>query len=118
MSWVQGLPCRLVSPPIFNVLGMISRRFSKIYENLFKNIAANISKEHIHSISFGMMRFPKKMFKKMIKENPNKKINSLNFENRNGIYSYRKDMKKKLENIIVKKLNKYMKNIPIYKCKV
>ena len=92
--------------------------FAKIYENLFKNIASNISKEHIHSISFGMMRFPKKMFKKMIKENPNKKINSLNFENRNGIYSYRKDMEKKLENIIVKKLKKYMKNIPIYKCKV
>ena len=54
----------------------------------------------------------------MIKENTNKKINSLNFENRNGIYSYREDMEKKLKNIIVKKLKKYMKNIPIYNCQI
>ena len=95
-----------------------SCNFAKIYENLFKNIASNISEESIHSISFGMMRFPKKMLKKMIRENPDKKISSLNFENRNGIYSYRKDMEKKLENIIVKKLKKYMKNIPIYNCQI
>ena len=92
--------------------------FAKIYENLFKNIASNVPEENIHSISFGMMRFPKKMFKKMIKEYPNKKIISLNFKNNNGIYSYSKEVQKKLENIIVGKLKKYMKNIPIYNCKV
>ena len=92
--------------------------FAKIYENLFKDIALNISKESVHSISFGMMRFPKKMFKKMIKEYPNKKIISLNFKNNNGIYSYSKEVQKKLENIIVGKLKKYMKNIPIYNCKI
>ena len=64
------------------------------------------------------MRFPKKMFKKMMKENPNKRISSLNFKNNNGIYSYSKEIEKKLENIITKKLKKYMKNIPIYNCKV
>ena len=92
--------------------------FAKIYENLFKNIASNVPEENIHSISFGMMRFPKKMFKKMIKEYPNKKITSLNFKNNNGIYSYPKEIQKKLENIIVKKLKKYMNNISIYNCKV
>ena len=92
--------------------------FAKIYENLFKDIALNISKESVHSISFGMMRFPKKMFKKMIKEYPNKKIISLNFKNNNGIYSYSKEVQKKLENIIIKKLKKYMKDVPIYNCKV
>jgi len=92
--------------------------FAKIYENLFKNIASNIPEKSMHSISFGMMRFPKKMFKKMIKENPNKRITSLPFENRNGIYSYNKKIENKLENIITKKLKKYMSNIPIYNCKV
>ena len=72
----------------------------------------------IHSISFGMMRFPKKMFKKMMKENVTKRITSLNFINENGIYSYPKETQKKLENIIVRKLKKYMDNIPIYNCKV
>ena len=92
--------------------------FAKIYDNLFKEIALNIPNESIHSISFGMMRFPKKMFKKMIKENPNKRITSLPFENRNGIYSYPKEMEKKIENIVIKKLKKYMKDVPIYNCKV
>ena len=92
--------------------------FAKIYENLFQNIASTIPKENIHSISFGMMRFPKKMFKKMIKENLNKRISSLDFKNNNGIYSYSKEREKKFKNIIIKKLKKYMKNIPIYYCKV
>jgi len=54
----------------------------------------------------------------MIKEYPNKKIISLNFKNNNGIYSYSKEVQKKLENIVIKKLKKYMKDVPIYNCKV
>jgi spore photoproduct lyase len=92
--------------------------FAKIYENLFKNIATNIDEKNLHSISFGMMRFPKKMFKKMNKENSNKRILSLTLENRKGIYSYNEKMENKLENIIVSKLKKYMKNTPIYNCKI
>ena len=95
-----------------------SCNFAKIYENLFQNIASTIPKENIHSISFGMMRFPKNMFKKIIKENLNKRISSLDFKNSNGIYSYSKEREKKFKNIIIKKLKKYMKNIPIYYCKV
>ena len=109
MGWKIGLRFDPIIPAC---------NFAKIYETLFKNIASNIPKENIHSISFGMMRFPKKMFKKMIKEYPNKKIISLNFKNNNGIYSYSEEVQKKLENIIVGKLKKYMKNIPIYNCKI
>ena len=109
MGWKIGLRFDPIIPAC---------NFAKIYETLFKNIASNIPKENIHSISFGMMRFPKKMFKKMIKEYPNKKIISLNFKNNNGIYSYSKEVQKKLENIIIKKLKKYMKDVPIYNCKV
>ena len=109
MGWKIGLRFDPIIPTC---------NFAKIYENLFKNIAFNVPKENIHSISFGMMRFPKKMFKKMIKEYPNKKIISLNFKNNNGIYSYSKEVQKKLENIVIKKLKKYMKDVPIYNCKV
>ena len=109
MGWKIGLRFDPIIPAC---------NFAKIYETLFKNIASNIPKENIHSISFGMMRFPKKMLKKMIKEYPNKKIISLNFKNNNGIYSYSEEVQKKLENIIVGKLKKYMKNIPIYNCQI
>ena len=109
MGWKIGLRFDPIIPTC---------NFAKIYENLFKNIASNVPKEKIHSISFGMMRFPKKMFKKMIKEYPNKKIISLNFKNNNGIYSYSNEVQKKLQNIIVRKLKKYMKNIPIYNCQI
>ena len=92
--------------------------FSKTYDNLFKTITSNISQENIHSISFGMMRFPKKMFKKMIRENTRKRINSLPFENRDGIYSYSKEMEKKLNVIILRKIKKYMNNVPVYNCQI
>tara|TARA_Y100000590_G_scaffold334400_1_gene380509 strand:+ start:432 stop:1427 length:996 start_codon:yes stop_codon:yes gene_type:complete len=92
--------------------------FGKIYDDLFKSIVSKIPKKNIHSVSFGMMRFPKKMFKKIIKENPNTKIDSLNFKNNNGIYSYEIDQKKKIENIILSKLKKYMGDIPIYNCEI
>ena len=62
------------------------------------------------------MRFPKKMFKKIIKENSGKRINLLDLENKNGIYSYSDVKKKKFENIIYKKLRKHIKNVPIYNC--
>ena len=92
--------------------------FAKIYDKLFQNIASNLPEESIHSISFGMMRFPKKMFKKMTKENSNKRLFSQPFENRNGIFSYNKKLENKVENIILKKLKKYMKKAPIYNCQV
>tara|TARA_Y100000588_G_scaffold386930_1_gene483556 strand:+ start:541 stop:1536 length:996 start_codon:yes stop_codon:yes gene_type:complete len=90
--------------------------FAKIYEKLFLDISKNIPNDSIHSISFGMMRFPKKMFKKIIKENSGKRINLLDLENKNGIYSYSDVKKKKFENIIYKKLRKHIKNVPIYNC--
>ena len=90
--------------------------FAKIYEKLFLDISKNIPNGSIHSISFGMMRFPKKMFKKIIKENSGKRINLLDLENKNGIYSYSDVKKKKFENIIYKKLRKHIKNVPIYNC--
>ncbi|PPR31303.1 MAG: hypothetical protein CFH28_00544, partial [Alphaproteobacteria bacterium MarineAlpha6_Bin6] len=92
--------------------------FGKIYEELFKKIANSIPEKNIHSISFGMMRFPKKMFKKIIKENNDTKINNLSFENRNGIYTYSKVNEKKFENIIIGKLNKHLKNVPVFNCKI
>ena len=92
--------------------------FGKIYEELFKKIANSIPEKNIHSISFGMMRLPKKMFKKIIKENNDTKINNLSFENRNGIYTYSKVNEKKFENIIIGKLNKHLKNVPVFNCKI
>ena len=92
--------------------------FGKIYEELFKKIANSIPEKNIHSISFGMMRFPKKMFKKIIKENPSERMLSMPLENRNGIYTYSKVNEKKFENIIIGKLNKHLKNVPVFNCKI
>ena len=54
----------------------------------------------------------------MTKENSNKRLFSQPFENRNGIFSYNKKLENKVENIILKKLKKYMKKAPIYNCQV
>tara|TARA_B100001123_G_C15198811_1_gene982461 strand:- start:148 stop:1143 length:996 start_codon:yes stop_codon:yes gene_type:complete len=109
MGWKIGLRFDPIIP---------SCNFARIYENLFKNLARNIPKENIHSISFGMMRFPKKMYKKIVKDNQSKNIKSLSLINRNGIFSYNKELEIKIENIITNKLKKHITDVPIYNCKI
>ena len=92
--------------------------FAKIYESLFKNIAANINEKDIHSISFGMMRFPKKMYKKIKKDFSNERVFSLPIVNRKGIYSYPEKLENKLFKFINNTLKKYFRNTQIFNCEI
>ena len=90
--------------------------FTIIYEKLIKKIALTIPKNSIHSISFGMMRFPKKMYKKIKKDVSDKNVFSLPMVNRKGIYTYNNELENKIKKFIFKVIKKYLKDIPIYNC--
>ncbi len=92
--------------------------FTIIYEKLIKEISLVIPKENIHSITFGMMRFPIKMFKKIKKESINNRIKTIPMENKNGIYSYPQNLEKKLSKFLFKIFKKYLDGIPIYNCSI
>ena len=92
--------------------------FAQIYSKLFKDIFSQIPRKAIHSASYGMMRFPKKMFKKIKKENLNKRVFSLPMENNKGIYSYPKDLENKLSKFMESSLRKYLEEKIIFNCKI
>ena len=52
--------------------------WKKNYKNLIENICNTVNERNIHSISFGSIRFPKKMFKKIYSLYPDEKLFSNN----------------------------------------
>ena len=92
--------------------------FTTIYEKLIKDIANKIPQESLHSVSFGMMRFPKKMYKKMKKDFSNERVFSIPMVNRNGLYSYPEKLENKLSKFIINTIKKYLGNIEVYNCKI
>ncbi len=44
------------------------------YDNLFKILFNNLRREQIHSVSYGNLRFPKHIYKKIVKNNPYEKL--------------------------------------------
>ena len=92
--------------------------FTTIYEKLIKDIASVIPQESVHSVSFGMMRFPKKMYKKMKKDFSNERILSLPIVSRKGLYSYPEKLENKLSKFVSNTIKKYFRNTQIYNCKI
>ena len=45
-----------------------------LYSDLFKDIFKRVAKDSIHSVTFGPLRFPKEMFKNLVKLNPESKL--------------------------------------------
>ena len=84
-------------------------------ENWFTSI---IPQESVHSVSFGMMRFPKKMYKKMKKDFSNERIFSLPIVSRKGLYSYPEKLENKLSKFVSNTIKKYFRNTQIYNCKI
>ena len=51
-----------------------SDNYQELYQNMIHEIFININVDQIHSISLGKLRFPNKMFDKIIKLYPNEKL--------------------------------------------
>ena len=92
--------------------------FNNDYEELIKDIASSIPKKNLHSISFGMMRFPKKIFKKINKELTSKEIYKFPITKRNNLFSYPKELENKLSEFIYKTIKKNLGKVPIYNCRI
>ena len=64
------------------------KNWQYLYQELLKKIFNSIPEVSIHSVSFGSLRFPKKMFKNIMKLYPEEKLFTGSFYNYNGIVSY------------------------------
>lgn len=90
--------------------------YEKYYSKMIADIFAILSKDEIHSISIGPMRFPEKIFKKIKKLYPNSKLLSSNLNKNADIISYDKEIEKKLNEFVINEINKKETNLPIFNC--
>ena len=63
-----------------------------MYSELFDDCFKAIETQKIHSVSFGPLRFPKAMYRKMRLDRPKDKIFASNLELKNGIFAYKKNL--------------------------
>ena len=75
------------------------------YKELFIKIFKNIDIDNVHSITFGKLRFPETVYKKLIKENMSERL-FLNLEKKNN--SYESNEEDNIESLIRESLTKFI----------
>jgi len=108
LGWKIGLR---FDPLIFH------KDWKKNYNNLFQEIFNDLDIKNIHSISFGSMRFPNQMFKKIKKLYPEEKLFSYNFDLKNNYVSFRKDQEEEMIEYCLLMIKKINNKIPVFSCK-
>ena len=92
------------------------KNWKKHYFKLFQQILYDLNIKHIHSISFGSLRFPKEMFKKIYKLYPEEKLFSYDFDLRNNYVSFSRSIEMEMIGYCDSVIKKYSKKIPVFSC--
>ena len=84
---------------------------------MIRTIVDEVDVNYLHSVSFGSLRFPKKIFNTISNMYPGDELFSYNFEKRDNIYSYKDEVEKEMisycKNLIYKKVKK---DVQIFSC--
>ena len=91
--------------------------WKKNYYKLFQDIFDDLDIKSLHSISFGSLRFPNRMFKKIKKLYPEERLFSYNFDLRDNYVSFRKDLEEEMIKYCELIIKQYNNKIPIFSCK-
>ncbi len=93
-----------------------SHQFEDHYRQLIDAIFAVIDKKSIHSVSVGPMRFPTKMYQKLIKLYPQDKLLAHPLVKRGGCFSYQEDLEQKMKLFVVDYLQRYLDKTLLFEC--
>ena len=95
--------------------------FGKNWENLYSELISDIFKRvdcnAVHSVTFGPLRFPKEMFKNLIKLNPESKLLSGSLSLRGKNISYKKQVELEMANFCEGLIKSYAPNVTFFNCK-
>ena len=92
------------------------KEWEKLYSELLTEIFHHIPSDSIHSITYGVLRFPKKMHKVVSEAHPNSKLFVGPFENRDGIVAYKKEIEEKMIDFCKSFSSDYVSSKLIFKC--
>lgn len=90
--------------------------FEEHYKSLIKQIFSKIKAEQIHSVSVGPMRFPTKMFQKLIKLYPKDKLLAQPMIKRKQNMTYSEEKENAIKHFVLKELENYMNRALIFEC--
>jgi len=89
-----------------------------LYQDLLESVLSSLPLNSIHSVSFGALRFPKKMFKSITKLYPEEKLFSGPLSNNDGIVSYDYEVEEEMTSFCKDIAIKYVDQSKIFKCSV
>ena len=89
-----------------------------MYQELLENIYNNIFPDNLHSVSFGSLRFPKRMFKDIFKLYPNEPLFTSSLSVNNKIISYDLEIDEEMTSFCKNLSLKYINEDQIFKCSI
>ena len=94
------------------------KNWKELYQELLENLYNTISLDEIHSVSFGPLRFPKRMFKDIFKLYPNEPLFTSSLSANNKIISYDVEIEEEMTSFCKDISLKYIKEDLIFKCSI
>ena len=86
------------------------------YSELICEIMKQINVSSIHSVSYGLLRFPKKMYKKISNLHNTTGLFAFPLDNNNGVTSYGKEIENEMYHFMQKELQRYLPTKKIFHC--
>ena len=92
--------------------------WKELYASLFAEIMDGLDPSMIHSISYGPLRFPKKMYKKAASLHPEHRLFAFPMEETKGVVSYGTKIETQMHDFLKSELNKYASEKKIFQCTI
>ena len=92
--------------------------WKELYKELLENIYNNIFLDNLHSVSFGSLRFPKRMFKDIFKLYPNEPLFTSPLSLNNKMISYDIEIEEEMTSFCKNLSLKYINEDQIFKCSI
>lgn len=92
--------------------------FKILYQQLIDDIFSTIAPSSVHSISLGPLRFPEKMYQKIVNLYPDDPLLSQPLYKQGNIISYREEIEQVMKNCIHNLLNQYVDKTLLFECQL
>ena len=92
--------------------------WKELYQELLENIYNNIFLDNLHSVSFGSLRFPKRMFKDIFKLYPHEPLFTSPLSLNNKMISYDIEIEEEMTSFCKNLSLKYINEDQIFKCSI
>ncbi len=94
------------------------KNWKELYKELLENIYNKISLNDLHSVSFGSLRFPKRMFKDIFKLYPHESLFTTPLSLKNKMISYDIEIEEEMTSFCKNLSLKYINEDQIFKCSI